>query len=160
MTFDEAFTKLLGHEGAYSNHKADPGGETMWGVTIAVARAHGYFGPMKDMPVNVAKEVYFLSYWSPCKCDQLPDAVRFPLFDAAVNSGNGQAIKWLQRAVGVKDDGLIGTVTLLAAKNQAGVTTAARMAGHRLQFMSSLPTWSAFGRGWCNRIAKNLLEAA
>ena len=158
MTFDEAFTRLLGHEGQYSNHSQDPGGETCWGVTIAVARANGYTGPMRDMSVDAARVIYRREYWDKCRADSMSDAVRFPLFDAAVNSGVGQSVKWLQRALGVIDDGAIGPVTLDAQKNLPGAVVAARMLGHRLQFMSGLPTWPAFGRGWANRIAKNLME--
>ena len=42
--------RLIGREGAYSNHPSDRGGETMWGMTIAVARRYGYRGAMRDMP--------------------------------------------------------------------------------------------------------------
>ena len=157
MNFDAAFTLLLGHEGKYSNHPSDPGGATCWGVTERVARAAGYDGEMADMPVFVAKSIYSRDYWNVCLCESFPAEVRFPLFDAAVNSGTKQAIKWLQKSLGVTDDGIIGRVTLLASKNQPGAITAMRMAGYRLQFMSSLPTWSVFGRGWTNRIAKNLI---
>ena len=159
MKFDAAFTMLLGHEGRYSNHPNDPGGATMWGITERVARAAGYDSEMEDMPVEFAKSIYSRDYWNVCLCESFAPEVRFHLFDAAVNSGTSQAIKWLQRALGVTDDGIIGRVTLLASKNQPGAITAARMAGYRLQFMSSLPTWSVFGRGWANRIAKNLIGA-
>lgn len=49
MNFDTAFDRLLGNEGGYVNNPADPGGETNWGVTVAVARASGYTGAMRDM---------------------------------------------------------------------------------------------------------------
>jgi lysozyme family protein len=155
-TFDEAFTRLLGHEGSYSNHASDPGGATMWGVTQAVARANGYTGDMRNFPVFEAKLIYRASYWDACRCDELPDAVRFDVFDGAVNSGVGQSIKWLQRSVGTADDGVIGMKTLLAATGLAGSVIAARYNGHRLEFMTDLKTWSAFGGGWARRIASNL----
>ena len=157
MNFDQAFTLLLGHEGKYSNHKDDPGGATCWGVTERVARAAGYDGEMEDMPVEFAKSVYARDYWSACDCDSFAPEVRFHLFDAAVNSGTKQAIKWLQRALNVEDDGVVGKITLMAGKNANGAVTAMRMTGYRLQFMSSLSTWGSFGRGWANRLAKNLI---
>ena len=156
MNFDESFTRLLGHEGAYSSHKDDPGGETMWGVTKAVAVANGYTGKMKDFPQSEAKALYFRLYWSKVSADQLPGDCRFDVFDAAVNSGVGQATKWLQRAVGVSDDGVIGPVTLQAAKMMPGYVIAAKFNGHRLEFMTNLKTWDSFGRGWAKRIASNL----
>jgi lysozyme family protein len=43
--FDREFEKLIDVEGGYTNNPDDSGGETMWGVTIAVARRNGYTGP-------------------------------------------------------------------------------------------------------------------
>lgn len=158
MIFDAAFDKLLGHEGSYSFHPADPGGETMWGVTIAVARENGYLGSMKELPVDVAKAIYKKRYWDAVQADRLPDAVRYSVFDAAVNSGVRQAVKWLQRAVNVGDDGVLGAVTLAAVQGTDGGKLAAKFNGERLDFMTNLPTWGVFGKGWARRIAANLME--
>lgn len=153
MDFDRAFDLLLGHEGGYSFHPADPGGETMWGITARVARANGYRADMRSMPRHIAKDLYRKLYWDKVRADELPADLRYPLFDAAVNSGPVQAIKWLQRAVDVKDDGQIGPMTM-ANVHQAGA--AVRMTAERLDFMTSLPTWGAFGKGWARRIASVL----
>lgn len=153
MDFDTAFTKLLGHEGGYVNHPNDPGGETNWGITKAVAREFGYTGSMRDLPRDTAKRIYRVKYWDTVKADEMPDAVRYPLFDAAVNSGVGQAARWLQRALCVADDGKIGAITIGRAKNCDDVATAATMIGYRLQFMTDLSTWPSFGKGWARRIA-------
>ena len=151
--FDEAFHKLLGHEGGYSNHSKDRGGETMWGVTIAVARANGYQGAMKDLPVSKAKEIYKQAYWNTIRADELPVEIRYLVFDAAVNSGVKQAVKWLQRAVGSQEDGVVGKDTLEACKALNGHLIARRMLSTRLEFMASLSSWPSFGRGWARRIA-------
>ena len=111
MTFDKAFEKLLGHEGSYSNHSSDPGGETMWGITVAVARANNYTEPMRDMPISAAKRIYRSEYWDKVQADALPSKIRYAVFDAAVNSGTGQAVRWLQRALDVADDGRIGPIS-------------------------------------------------
>jgi lysozyme family protein len=157
MTFDDAFDRLLGHEGGYSNHPSDPGGETMWGVTQRVAAANGYHGPMIAYSREQAKEVYRKRYWAKIHADELPDFWRFHLFDAAVNSGPTQAIQWLQRAVDVVDDGILGPATMAAAR---GSTKDAllRFYGERLDLLTSLPTWGSFGRGWTRRCASNLLN--
>lgn len=159
MTFDDAFDRLLGHEGGYSNNPTDPGGETMWGVTARVARSNGYTGEMRSMPRDLAKKIYRAAYWDAIKAEQLPDSVRFHVFDAAVNSGTKQAIQWLQRCVGVGDDGVIGPMTLGAVAKANPDRLAAAYSGMRLDFMTSLPTWGAFGKGWARRIASNLQEA-
>lgn len=152
MNIDQALKRLLKNEGGYSNHPTDPGGETMYGVTFRVARAYGYLGAMKDLPWKTAVDIYAKNYWAPIKADQLPEALRFHVFDAAVNSGASQAIKWLQRAAGVTQDGVIGPRTLSAAS----MVTPAKYTAIRLRFMTDLSAWPTFGKGWARRIADNL----
>jgi lysozyme family protein len=144
--FDRAFVDLLGHEGAYSNDPDDPGGETMWGVTVAVARASGYNGPMRDMPQSTAMAIYSTQYWKGWM-NSLDYALAFQVFDASVNSGPVQAIKWLQRSLGIKDDGLAGPQTLAAAQAADPVKTAVLFNVARLEFMTDLKTWPSFGKG-------------
>src|SRR5690606_29972782 len=100
VNFDTAFHALLGHEGGYADHPKDPGGATCWGVTERVARATGYSGHMRDLPVDLAKAIYRRDYWDAVHANEMPEGVRYAVFDAAVNSGVKQAVKWLQRAVG------------------------------------------------------------
>jgi lysozyme family protein len=156
MNFDKAFDELLGHEGKYSNHPSDPGGETMWGVTKRVAVANGYKGDMKDMPVDFAKVVYRKDYWDAVRADELPDVVRYAVFDGAVNSGVSQSVKWLQEAVGAAVDGRIGPQTIMFAKMSEPEETLRKMLGARLRFMTDLNTWDYFSRGWARRIASLL----
>jgi len=153
MNFETAFDLLITHEGGFSNHPDDPGGATMYGVTEQVARAEGYTGAMRDLTLDFAKQVYRKRYWDACRCDQMPDQLRYPLFDAAVNSGPSQAIKWLQAAVGVKADGAIGPVTQQAVNMAAPQPTRQKMIGNRLRFMTQLSNWPSFSKGWARRIA-------
>lgn len=154
MQFTEAFAKLMGFEGDYSNDPADPGGETRFGVTLKVARLNGYDGPMKDMPLAFAQGVYIRNYWNPLRLDEMPPAVRYCVFDAAVNSGVAQAAKWLQRAVGAEADGAVGPKTVMAVNVADPRSTQARMLGYRLELMAGLARqWPVFGRGWTLRVA-------
>ena len=153
MNFDQAFEKLLGHEGDFSDHKDDPGGATRWGVTEAVARANGYSGEMRDFPQMAAKHIYRREYWDAIRADDLPPALRYAVFDGAVNSGNAQSIKWLQRAVGVVDDGRVGPQTMAQARAAPPDAVLRRMLAERLRFMTNLKVWPAFSRGWARRIA-------
>jgi lysozyme family protein len=159
MSFDEAFSRLLVHEGNFSDHKADTGGKTCYGITEAVAREAGYSGDMRELPLDKAKAIYRSSYWNPMRCEQMPEALRYDIFDGAVNSGVGQSIKWLQRALGVPDDGKMGPVTIGTANFQNPQSTLARYNGHRLLFMTNVASWGFFGKGWARRIADNLLKA-
>lgn len=158
MSFESCFTRLLGNEGGYSNNPADPGGETMWGITKAVALENGYTGEMSRMPVDVAKSIYRKKYWDWLGIVNLPEAIQFDVFDGVVNSGPTQAVKWLQRAVGTKDDGVLGHITFLAASMLPPAIILARYNGERLKFLTDLNTWPSFGKGWARRIAKNLTE--
>jgi len=158
MNFEQAFTKLLRHEGGYVNHPSDPGGETMWGVTVVVARKFGYAGSMRDFPQDLAKKVYRLTYWDSVRADELPEGIRYAVFDAAVNSGPGQSIRWLQRALGVADDGKLGPVTLQTCQQANADVLLSKMLAQRLLFMTNLSTWSSFGKGWARRIA-SLMES-
>lgn len=153
MTFDQAFDELLKHEGGFSNHAADPGGATRYGITEAVARQVGYRGNMEDLPMDLAKRIYREQYWNPIRADELPPIVRYAVFDAAVNSGVYQAAKWLQRAAGAMDDGVIGPKTLERVNNLDQNKLLRTMLSVRLKFMTDLKTWQAFGRGWARRIA-------
>lgn len=153
MHFDEAFHHLLGHEGAYSNHPNDPGGETMWGITKVVARENGYEGLMKDLPVETAKVIYKAKYWNAVRAEELPPVLRYAVFDAAVNSGPGTSIRWLQEAVGATPDGVLGPKTLAAINelNPDGVLR--RMLGKRLRAMTNMRGWPSFSAGWARRVA-------
>ena len=156
MKFNEALTIVLRHEGGYSNHAADPGGATNFGITERTARAHGYSGDMRDLPLSMVQEVYRKSYWERCRCDDLPDGCRLDVFDAAVNSGVTRASIWLQEVVGAAPDGKIGALTVEAASKRDGKDIGRKLTAKRLRFMTQLSTWQTFGKGWARRIADNL----
>jgi len=147
--FEACFTALIGNEGGYSNNPADPGGETMYGITKRVALKHGYTGEMKDLPLDLAKSIAKAEYWDPIGGDSLAAPLDFQVFDASYNSGPQRADEWLRKAsnpVGFLDVSTDGIIM--------------RFDGYRLLFLDSLPTWPSFGRGWIRRIANNLLRAA
>jgi lysozyme family protein len=148
--FDAAFTALIGNEGGYSNNPADPGGETMYGITKRVAVKHGYTGDMHDLPLDLAKSIAKAEYWDTCNGDGLPDLIDFQVFDASYNSGPERAREWITKAWDVFDAQPEGNKDRIIMRFDA----------YRLLFLYSLPTWPSFGRGWAKRIANNLLRAA
>jgi len=152
MTFDAAFDKLISHEGGYVNHKSDPGGETKFGIS---KRSY----PSLDIAALTladARAIYKRDYWERAQCDKLPPGVAFDVFDTAVNSGIGQSIRLLQRALGLADDGIVGPLTLATVARWEPESLQARFNGHRLEFMAKLSTFDTFGRGWVRRVAANL----
>lgn len=155
MTFDEAFERVIGHEGGYTPGRGDPGGETKFGIS-----KRSYPGEnIPGMTLARAKQIYFRDYWGPAGCDSVPAAIRFDLFDMAVNSGVRAAVKCLQGAAGAEQDGILGPRTLQAIGVLDGARLAARFNGARLQFLTDLSTWPTFSRGWARRIASNLMKA-
>ena len=142
--FDKAFELLIGNEGGYVNNQKDPGGETNWGITKAVAVANGYAGDMRTMPKETAKSIYKKWYWDKLQCDQLPFVVAFQLFDAGVNHGNSQAVKFLQRALSVADDGVIGAKTIAATNSLDDLQIVMLFNAERIEFYAALKTFSTF----------------
>jgi lysozyme family protein len=157
-SFDQAFTALMGNEGGYCNNPADPGQETMWGVTERVARAWGYTGAMIDLPQNTAKQIAKSQYWDVYQCDQFDPRIAFAVFDAAYNGG--APAKWLQQAAGATPDGVIGAQTVAAVRSADPLKIIMRFTAYRLKYLGNLKIWPVFGRGWSNRIADNLILGA
>ena len=159
-TFQDALKRVLQHEGGYVNHPSDPGGETNYGITKSVARQYGYKGSMKDIPMDIVEKIYKNQYWDAMSCDSFPFSVGFQLFDAAVNHGLLNARKLLQRAVGVKDDGIVGSLTLAAVRKQPQFALISLFNSKRIEFYTKISTFNAFGKGWMARVAVNLKYAA
>jgi lysozyme family protein len=163
MEFDRAFEKLLLHEGAFQNNPADPGNYangvlrgTKWGIS---ARSYPTLD-IASLDLEDAKRIYKRDFWDRCGCDLLPSVLRFDVFDTAVHSGQGRAVVFLQRAAGVKDDGIFGPKTAAAVAAMDPLRLFARFNGHRLDFLNDNPeAWRNFGRGWAQRMADNLKAA-
>ena len=158
--FPACWAALLGNEGGYVDNPNDPGGATNWGITQKVARANGYEGDMRDLPQATAEAIAKRLYWDVVQGDQLPAPLDFQVLDGAYNSGAGESARWLQRAVGVTDDGDIGSATLAAVARMDVWRIICKYNGARLAYLAYLGTWPDFGRGWANRIAHNLALAA
>lgn len=128
MDIDSLIEEVIGREGGYSNHPADRGGPTRWGVTQVTARAHGYGGDMRRFPRAEAVAVYRRNYWLRPGFDrvaELAPQLAAEMFDTGINMGPGTAVSFLQRALnalnrGASDypdmavDGLVGPRTLAA----------------------------------------------
>ena len=150
--FDQCFDKLISHEGGVSENPKDPGGLTNYGIS---QRAYPNLD-IRSLTLAEVKQLYKRDYWDRAQCDQLPSQLSYLVFDAAVNSGIGQSIRFLQRAVGTADDGVMGAITLSAIKRMDAESVCAKFLGQRLEFMAKLSTWDTFSRGWCRRIADQL----
>lgn len=154
--FPKMVERVLSHEGGYVWHKKDPGGETNWGIA---KRSYPNVN-IKALTRDGAIAIYRRDFWGRVQGDKLPPAVAFQAFDAAVNHGIGNAVRWLQRAACVADDGVIGPVTLAAIRKADPADLVLRFNAVRLEFYATLSTFPTFGRGWTRRVAGNLRLAA
>lgn len=154
MNFDDAFDRLIGNEGGYTNNPADPGGETNWGI----AKRSYPNVDIANLTKDDAKAIYLRDFWN--IIGDADPAIKFQVFDFAVNSGISTAIRKLQAAVGVADDGHWGEVSALALASQDKNDVLMKFIAQRLRFWTSLSTWATFGKGWANRAAADLEYAA
>ncbi|MBF6630641.1 MAG: secretion activator protein [Comamonas sp.] len=170
MDFDKAFERLIGHEGKFTNNPKDDGNWTggkqgrgeLKGTKFGIAANTYPHLDIKNLTVAQAKELYKEDFWD--VIGQAHGAIKFQLFDAAVNHGRANAVRLLQRAVKVADDGIWGP------RSQAALNDMQERHGHndvlmrflayRFKFWASLSKFDVFGRGWTNRGADNLLFAA
>jgi ABC-type multidrug transport system fused ATPase/permease subunit len=146
---------VLQHEGGFSDHPSDPGGPTKFGITLRT------LAEFREKPVtredvqaldrDEAKEIYRANYWNPMRCDELPRGIDLIAFDFGVNAGPRTAIKALQRAAGVTDDGSIGPITLAAIRAHLPTNLINRMSEERMKHYRALAAFETFGAGWTNR---------
>ena len=164
---------LLRREGGFVVHPDDRGGPTRFGITQAVARAAGWSGPMRDLPQDLAIDIYRRRYWTGPRLDAIAaiaPAVAAEVFDTGVNMGVGTAIGFLQRSLNVLNrrgvdwadvvvDGRIGAGTLaavsalLARRGPKGEEILLRalnsLQGARyIEIAENQPSQEAFVFGW------------
>src|SRR5688572_14706713 len=89
--FDICVARTLGHEGGFSDHKADKGGATNFGITAETLKSAQALGIVsfrvtpRTLTVDQAKAIYFRLYWNAARCPELPAPLDFLLFDSYVN---------------------------------------------------------------------------
>lgn len=166
--FDTFIRRILSHEGGYSSDRNDPGNWTggkvgagkLLGTKYGIAANTYPHLDIKNLTWAQAVEIYRKDFWLASRADRLPPSVGFQLLDGAVNSGIRQATRWLQRAVRVADDGIIGPITKRAVRDADPADIVMRFLAERLDFLTGLRNWPNHGRGWARRIAANLRHGA
>ncbi len=162
--FQKIFDYLLKVEGGYSNDKYDSGGKTKYGIIEVESRKYGYRGHMRDMPLEVAKDIYYRKYFKGNRLDEVVnDKISLSICDWIVNSGTWGAKK-AQQALNIINgsdlvvDGKIGNQTLFAL-NHVDADKFLQVY-HELQrrfyhgIVASRPTQRVFLKGWLNRVAR------
>lgn len=126
-SFETCIIPVLQHEGFLSDDKADSGGITKYGISLAylldLSPVDGDINrdgktdsqDIRSLTLDRAKELYKHGWWDKYGYDAIQDIrVATKVLDLAVNMGASQAHKLVQRAVGVKDDGILGADSLRA----------------------------------------------
>ncbi len=161
--FQKALKAVLVHEAGYVNNPHDNGGPTNRGITWRVYDAwrerQGL--PKRSVRLIDAREVeaiYREQYWDAVRGDELPLGVDYVVFDGAVNSGPGQSIKWLQRALtGYTGpiDGSPGVRTLRrVGEDDDNDALIDRICDRRMAYLHNLSDWKHFGKGWTKRVSQ------
>jgi lysozyme family protein len=153
--FPAALAAVRQDEGGNDDDPADHGGRTSRGIT---QREYDAFRSLKGMAASDVWQasdaeidaIYHDSYWEPWG-DKFPVGIDYLYFDMAVNAGPNRAVKLLQRASGVVDDGHIGVLTLAALANANPASLIASYSTAKKNFYKSL-NQPRFTRGWLNRV--------
>jgi lysozyme family protein len=149
--FDWIIKFVLEAEGGYTNDPVDPGGETNYGID---KRSHPDVN-IKTLTEEQAKEIYFKEYWVKFNCEQYAKPVGEVYFDCCVNTGAKQSNKFLQRAVSVAPDGIMGPKTFAAIHKADAYQLAFKVIDQRQTFYENLatskPALKKFLKGWTNR---------
>jgi lysozyme family protein len=162
--FDICLDEVLRHEGGYADHPSDPGGATNLGITHKTLARWRRISPWWKLPKSAvmdlqraeAAKIYRASYWDRVHAGQLPHGLDLALFDFAVNSGPDRAIRTLQAELDVAADGQVGPLTLDAVATYADRKGLGALidafCDRRLAFLTRLPTFATFGKGWAARV--------
>jgi len=161
--FKPALTLVLRNEGGYANNPKDPGGATNFGITQGKYNSyrqakHLAQHAVKGITEDEVQEIY-RSIWRDCKADVISTFrpyLAIAHFDCAVNTGDIQAARILQRSVLADDDGIIGPNTLRAIRSCEEETAIRNELEWRDEFYKVLvkrkPKLSVFAKVWSNRI--------
>ena len=156
--FEPSLKHVLVHEGGWADHPKDPGGATMKGVTLATFRRFYGAERTKDdlRAISDAQlgAIYRDGYWDRTRCDDLAGGVDYVVFDAAVNSGPGRAVRWLRLAARVAPGPGVDDALIAAAAARGAATMIEAMLDARMAFLRGLPTFATFGRGWTRRVVE------
>ena len=160
---DQILNDIIAAEGGWTDHPADRGGPTNWGITLPTLT--DYLGrpatvdDIRTLTVQDAKDIYRSLYIERPGFGAITDGKLLSLVvDMAVNHGVTRVIKLLQRALRLDDDGIFGPKTKAALTTLSIRTTYLNLVAERIRFYGRLiskdHSQAVFASGWLNRAAK------
>lgn len=136
----------------YVDDPLDRGGETKFGV----AKNANTDLDITALTWSDAEAVYYDRYWVPGMCEKFHPRVAVLHFDGCVNHGVVKSKKFLQRALGVEEDGIIGKITLTALQSMDPIELCHKICDVREKFyrdiVANKPAQARFLNGWLRRI--------
>ncbi len=165
--FDRAFDYVIGREGTYDDDPNDDGNWTggkegvgeLKGTKYGISAAAYPHLDIESLTLAQAKEIYLQDYWNKVQCDTWAPGLALCMFDCAVNQGVGRAIRCLQRAAGVNDDGKIGPHTREAVSRMDPITAVEYFQAERIIEYAQAARWENFKRGWSRRAIGTAIRA-
>lgn len=163
-------TGVLEREGGYVDHPLDKGGPTNRGITIGTLSSwrneKATPEDIKELSEEEAREIYTNKYWAGPGIDRLglPEWAVEAVFDSAVLHGPYGTVRMLQRAAGVKADGVIGPKTIWAVQSLTPKVLTLRFIKERIVYLGAIversPGQAVFLKGWLNRATDLMLDVA
>ena len=164
--FETCLKIVINNEGGYSDHPADSGKATNYGVTQNTYDRHRLsiglkLRPVKEIEWSEVSNIYY-SYWVSANCEKYPEPLDLLVMDFAINSGASRAVKTLQQCLGVMVDGIFGRNSITAMANYItmhGIDNLCdRYLEEREEFFRNIVvrdgSQMVFLKGWLNRIKK------
>lgn len=166
--FEKCFAFTLGAEGGFTKLSSDPGNWTggivgcgeLRGTKYGISAAAYPALDIENLTEDDAEKIYRRDYYEKIGGDVLSLPTVLVLFDGAVNAGVRRAVIWLQQALGLPADGVLGAKTLEAGKAAEATELAREMLARRIEYYARLPNWPAFGLGWSRRVIALACEVA
>lgn len=172
--FSKAVTVVLEHEGGFSNHEADPGGATNFGISLRWLKSQGMYGDLDDdgdvdiddikaIDLDTATRIYREKWWNKYHYDRIIDCgIATKVFDMSVNMGGNRAHRILQQAINSLGgnliiDGIVGPITMKSVNIEDSSILLDEIRGEQKRFylhlISKRPAMEVFRKGWLRRAA-------
>lgn len=167
MSIEKYITRIIEREGGFVDHPSDKGGPTKFGITLTTLSEWRKKDVSKDDVNNLqtaeAYEIYKTKYLLNSGINNIADDhLKALMLDAAVNHGISRAVKFLQEALKIQQDGVIGPVTIQCANAASIPLLKLKYLAIRIRFYGAIitdnPTQAVFAKGWLNRSAELLEE--